>query len=308
MRQVVKHQLRRFCAKAEQAGYGSNYYENLISGAITRNHYEAFNNRSDAELGSLGRLYLYQYHVCPYSGKVRTFLDYYQIPYTLIEVQPLSKTGLPDRRAFFHKKQVPVLMCNPATANLWGKAKVLYDSNKIIATLLSHFVAMGKVLPGDYERATTPLVQAWGEWIDEKLIPHLFAAVSHHEDEQVRFFEYLGEFPKFLKAGLGKTVLPYTCVGVFQNQILQIREAHGIRDGEEFEKLKDVLSEWHEITEESFHGGAMPDLADIMCYGALKNFKRCTFFKTILADAGIKEWYDATEFIMPPESSCVTHF
>ena len=38
---------------------------------------------------------------------------------------------MPDRRVFFHKKAVPILMVNPAQANLWGKAKVLYDSNKV---------------------------------------------------------------------------------------------------------------------------------------------------------------------------------
>lgn len=34
---------------------------------------------------------LYRYTTCPFCGKVKAFLDYYQIPYSLVEVEPMFK-------------------------------------------------------------------------------------------------------------------------------------------------------------------------------------------------------------------------
>jgi len=310
MRRRIFRQLRlarQFSAKTKDKNYTSEYYENIVSGVVTRNHYEASTNRSDAEVGSLGRIYLYQYHCCPYCNKVKAVLDYYQIPYTIVEVHPIKKKELPDRRVFFHHKLVPVLMVNPAQAALWGKAKVLYDSNKIIRILISHFVSMGKVHPADYERATSPLVQVWTEWMDAKLIPHLFTVVSHSTEEQMQYFRYLEEFPKFFKAGIGNKVIGPICMNIFSKQVQEIKEMHGIRNGEEIEICTEVLREWNEITNNSFHGGAMPDLADLQCYGILRTFNRVSMFDEMLTKSGVKEWYEATEYVLG-ESSCVTHF
>jgi hypothetical protein len=73
---------------------------------------------------------------------------------------------------------------------------------------------------------------------------------------------------------LGNKVLPSLCMSIFSQQVDHLREVHGIKKGEEVKKCADVLREWHEITENSFHGGGLPDAADIMCYGALKTFNR----------------------------------
>jgi len=307
MKRRLARYVRQFATKAKEKKHSSDYYENIVSGVVTRNHYEASTNRADSEVGSLGRIYLYQYHCCPYCNKVKAVLDYWQIPYSLVEVHPIKKKEIPDRRVFFHHKLVPVLMVNPAKAALWGKAKVLHDSNKIIRTLLSHFVSMGTVHPSDFERATSPLVQVWTDWMDAKLIPHLFTAVSANVDECGRFFQYLEEFPKFFKYGLGGKVVPSLCMSIFQQQVSQIKEMHGIRDGEEFDICVGVLREWHEITANSFHGGAMPDLADIQCYGILRTFNRMTTFDEMLAKSGVKEWYEATDYVLG-ETSCITHF
>jgi len=34
---------------------------------------------------------LYRYTTCPFCGKVKAFLDYYGIPYSIVEVEPMFK-------------------------------------------------------------------------------------------------------------------------------------------------------------------------------------------------------------------------
>ena len=63
-------------------------------------------------------------------------------------------------------------------------------------------------------------------------------------------------------------------MNIFSKQCEEIKEMHGIRNGEEIEICTEVLREWNEITNNSFHGGAMPDLADLQCYGILRTFNR----------------------------------
>ena len=45
---------------------------------------------------------LYQYDVCPFCNKVKAFLDYHNIPYDVVEVNPLTKTEI---KQFEHEEE-----------------------------------------------------------------------------------------------------------------------------------------------------------------------------------------------------------
>ncbi|KAL6504460.1 hypothetical protein OROGR_026383 [Orobanche gracilis] len=49
---------------------------------------------------------LYQYEACPFCNKVKAFLDYYDIPYKIVEVNPISKKEI----KWSDYKKVPILM------------------------------------------------------------------------------------------------------------------------------------------------------------------------------------------------------
>ena len=51
-------------------------------------------------------LTLYQYQNCPFCCKVRAFLDFYGIPYKVIEVNPVMRQQL----KFSEYKKVPILI------------------------------------------------------------------------------------------------------------------------------------------------------------------------------------------------------
>ena len=51
---------------------------------------------------------LYQYQNCPFCGKVRAFLNYYGIDYTIVEVNPLWKKEI----SFSTYRKVPFVIAN----------------------------------------------------------------------------------------------------------------------------------------------------------------------------------------------------
>lgn len=51
-------------------------------------------------------LTLYQYQVCPFCCKVRAYLDYFGVPYTIVEVNPMSRKEI----KFSEYRKVPILV------------------------------------------------------------------------------------------------------------------------------------------------------------------------------------------------------
>ncbi len=51
----------------------------------------SLSSRADCLATDVPPLTLYQYATCPYCCKTRAFLDYYRVPYTVVEVNPLFR-------------------------------------------------------------------------------------------------------------------------------------------------------------------------------------------------------------------------
>ena len=52
------------------------------------------------------KLTLYQYKTCPFCSKVRAFLDYYGLPYEIVEVNPVMRQEI----KWSAYRKVPILM------------------------------------------------------------------------------------------------------------------------------------------------------------------------------------------------------
>jgi len=72
----------------------------------------------DSSKGAMPKtIVLYQYEVCPFCCKVKAFLDYYKIPYRVVEVNPLTKTEL----KWSEYKKVPVVLLDETDwTNTWS--------------------------------------------------------------------------------------------------------------------------------------------------------------------------------------------
>ncbi|GLC33355.1 hypothetical protein PLESTB_000342200 [Pleodorina starrii] len=86
---------------------------------------------------------LYQYEVCPYCCKVRAFLDYYKLPYTVIEVNPLTKGEL----KWSTYKKVPVVQLDE---------EIVADSSAIMSRLATDIAAARPAPPPPAAAAAAP--------------------------------------------------------------------------------------------------------------------------------------------------------
>ena len=68
---------------------------------------------------------IYQYKICPYCNRPKTFLDYLNVPYKAIEVNPLTKSQLSFSKDY---KKVPIMTIEEQDI-------LVTDSIKIIETL-----------------------------------------------------------------------------------------------------------------------------------------------------------------------------
>ena len=304
-------------------------FDNMIHGVWTRKDYEQRQGRSESEVGTLGRIFIYQYNCCPFCGKVKGVLDYYNIPYSLIEVSPITKSQLPNKNKFLHDRNVPILLAAKASSgpNKYHiDQKITYKSNVIISTLLEYLCVNGQMPQNEYNRSKSTIIDAWHEWMDNNLIPHIYAAIDYdsydisylnklfndgknkenEENSTDIMFRYLKEFKKFETMAITTFPIQQICAQLFHNQAIQIRHKYGIQKGSDIKNLKETMNEWHQVTKISFHGGSKPDIADIMAFGIFRTFDNIPLIKQLIQETQLTEWYETVQE-MVGQHSCVTH-
>eukprot|EP01084_Bolivina_argentea_P032600 60329_1 len=304
-------------------------FDNLIHGVWTRKDYDRRTGRSESEVGTLGRIFLYQYNCCPFCGKVKSVLDYYNIPYSLIEVSPITKFQLPDTNKFLHDRNVPILLAaksNTGPNRYHIDQKVTYQSNVIVSTLLEYLCVSGKMPQNEFDRSRSGIIDAWQQWMDNNLIPHLYCAIDYdsynisyinklfndgknregEENSTDIMFRYLKEFKKFETMSVTTFPIQQMSAQLFHNQAKQLRFKYGIPNGYDIIHLKDTMNEWHQVTKIAFHGGSKPDIADLMCFGIFRTLSNIALITQLIQETGLQEWYETVEEMIGSHS-CVTH-
>jgi microsomal prostaglandin-E synthase 2 len=216
---------------------------------------------------------LYQYETCPFCNKVRAYLDWRRIPYTVVEVDPLFKSAL----AFSAYKKVPLAVIDGAAV---GDSSAIIDA---IERKLHPQAAQG----GGEEAQAAP----WRAWSDATLVKHLTVNIYRSWAESLQTFDYLTQrnFPPWSAAAakyIGAAAM--TLVAGKRRKELGI----GAELGLERQALAGVLGELEAgLAGRPFLGGQRAGLGDVSIYGVMRAIKGLpTHTEAILSHPGAAAW------------------
>ncbi|TDH68092.1 hypothetical protein CCR75_004361 [Bremia lactucae] len=216
---------------------------------------------------------LYQYEPCPYCCKVKAVLDYFKIPYEVVEVNPLTKNEI---KAFTDYRKVPVVRIND---------KVIVDSSTIILRLQN---LVNKSKNTEQSLTTRQEEDHWRQWVDQKLIvltpPNIYRTIP----EALQAFDYCLSEGNFTP--MERRLSKY--VGAFIMYCIAKRSKQKYDITDERQALYSALNTWLEAIgdERDFLGGHEPNLADLSVFGVLRAMHGLDTYADILRDTNIEPW------------------
>ena len=99
---------------------------------------------------------LYQYKICPYCSRPKTLLDYLKVPYSIVEVNPLTKSQIAFSKDY---KKVPI-------AEISGTG-IVKESKQILAAL-QNVLSVDPKKSEIFKSLLTEDTDMWSDW-SEKL-------------------------------------------------------------------------------------------------------------------------------------------
>jgi microsomal prostaglandin-E synthase 2 len=229
---------------------------------------------------------LYQYDVCPFCNKVKAFLDYHNIPYDVVEVNPLTKTEI---KQFEHEwKKVPVLVVD-------GKA--MYNSRDIIEDMdarVRKHSGLTKRWFGEKSKKEKEKEEEWSKWVDERFVHVLTPNIYKTFREAMDSFDYIterGNFGFFERQSARIT----GAVSMYGISKMVLKKRHGIEDERAslFEETRKWMSEGVGKSGGKFCGGDAPNIADISMFGVFRAVKTFQTFKDVCEEVPeLVPWYE----------------
>lgn len=273
---------------------------------------------------------LYQYEVCPFCCKAKAALDYYGVPYTTVEVSPLTKRQL---KWGPHKKVPVAVLDGPGDGG-----EVVADSSAILSRLAAGAAAAGgggggaggkkgwfggggqpastattATPPGDDTAAasTAPLSpaaaeRAWRRWVDGRLVRVLTLNIYRTPGEAWQAFSYIadaGNFGGALETGAARVV----GAGMMWAIAGRLAAKYGIVEAPR-DALASVGVEWVDGAlgggARPFAGGAArPDLADLSAFGVWRAVRGTDTFEAAMeGNPALAAWYGRMEGAVGPSA------
>ncbi|KAM6592421.1 hypothetical protein CsatA_000124 [Cannabis sativa] len=216
---------------------------------------------------------LYQYEACPFCNKVKAFLDYYDIPYKVVEVNPISKKEI----KWSDYKKVPILMVD-------GEA--LVDSSVIIDKL------GGKILPNKIAPSGDDEETKWRQWVDNHLVHMLSPNIYRNTSEALESFDYITSNGNF--SFTERITVKYAGAAAMYFVSKKLKKKYNITD--ERAALYDAAETWvNALNGRDFLGGSKPNMADLAVFGVLRPIRYLRSGKDMVEHTRIGEWYTRME-------------
>lgn len=226
---------------------------------------------------STPEIVLYQYEVCPFCNKVRAYLDYHDLPYRVVEVDPLRKTELSTFDVSYRK--VPIAVVDGEQVN--GSGAVIERVGELV---------------DDAESMPTEMERQWLGWLDDKLIHLIAPNIYRTARESLQTFEYIADNAKF--SVWQRETIRYSGAAAMYFIGRKLKKKYEIED--ERTAITEALREWTDAIKKGggkfLDGRERPGVADISVYGVLKAIERFDTFKQVRQEnEELGEWFDRTK-------------
>ncbi|KAI3816225.1 hypothetical protein L1987_15917 [Smallanthus sonchifolius] len=218
---------------------------------------------------------LYQYESCPFCNKVKAFLDYYDVPYKAVEVNPLSKKEI----KWSDYKKVPILLVD---------GEQLQDSSAIIDQLRNKLSInkSNSLVDNDDEE------KKWRQWVDDHLVHMLSPNIYRNTSEALESFDYITSNGNF--SFTEKYTVKYGGAAAMYFVSKKLKKKYNITD--ERTALYEAAETWVDALDgREFLGGSKPNLADLAVFGVLRPIRYLSSGKDMVEHTRIDEWYTRME-------------
>lgn len=218
---------------------------------------------------------LYQYEACPFCNKIKAFLDYHDIPYKVVEVNPISKKEI----KWSDYKKVPILKVD---------GEQMVDSSEIIDKLFQ------KIHPwkSNDSAADDNEEKKWRGWVDNHLVHVLSPNIYRTTSEALESFDYITTHGNF--SFMERIIAKYAGATAMYFVSKKLKKKHNIVD--ERAALYEAADTWVDaLKSRQFLGGLNPNLADLAVFGVLRPIRYLKSGRDMVEHARIGEWYARME-------------
>ncbi|EPS70745.1 hypothetical protein M569_04015, partial [Genlisea aurea] len=222
---------------------------------------------------------LYQYEACPFCNKVKAFLDYYDIPYKVVEVNPISKKEI----KWSDYKKVPILTVD---------GRHLVNSSDIID-------AMNSEIHPDEAAVSDEEEKKWRGWVDNHLVHLLSPNIYRSTAEALESFDYITSHGNF--SFTERITAKYAGAAAMYFVSKKLKKKYNITD--ERASLYEAAETWVDaLSGRDFLGGTKPNLADLAVFGVLRPIRYLKSGRDMVEHTRIGEWYSRMEAAVNPPS------
>lgn len=237
---------------------------------------------------------VYQYKICPFCNRVKAYLDFLNIPYKTIEVNPLTKSELKFSKDY---KKVPIVVFPQETLeNNSGddnSTRIINDSKQIIDYITEVYLVKNPESPIDPKKFIPEDTEEWNEWSEKKLAVLLYPNITRSFEESFECFNYSESVEEW---NLFERKMVHW-VGAFAMSFAnkKIKKKYNIVN--EREDLLKVLLDWtNAIGDSSFLHGEEISLPDLLVFGVLRSIEGCNTFSDIMkSNEKLSEWYQRVQ-------------
>lgn len=199
---------------------------------------------------------------------MQAFLDYHNIAYRVVEVDPLRKTQLKQFSSDYRKVPIAVI-----------DSKQINGSDTVISALSST------------PASSTEL--EWLKWLDDKLIHLIAPNIYRTWSESLQTFNYITDHSKF--STWDRFSIRYTGAAAMYAIGKRLKKKYDIQD--ERKEIHEAINTWMKAITKGgsgfIDGAKKPGIVDLSVYGVLKAIQNFdTFTELTEQSKDFEQWFN----------------